>query len=146
MPARRAELELESRSAEPRPKREPASGSTKHRRASRRSPAPNVRTPSPRARALLQPLELRRVAVEDGDAARNEAGKNLRLGVGDGLDRAEIFDMHRRDRGDQRDMGPHEADQRRDLARMVHADLEHARKRRRRGSRESVSGTPQWLL
>ena len=78
------------------------------------------------------------------DAARLEAEEDLGLGAGDALDAVEEFEMDRLDRGDDRDM-------RRapcavsgvDLAGMVHADLEDAVARRRRGMRASVSGTPQ---
>ena len=77
-----------------------------------------------------------------GDAARLEAVEDLGLRVGDGFDDAEVFEMHRRDRGDHRDMRPHHRGQRRDLAGMVHADLEDA-EAVSRGMRASVSGTPQ---
>ena len=69
--------------------------------------------------------ELAIVAVEHGSAARLEAKEDFRLGVGDFLQRAEIFQMHRRDRRDDRHMRAHQFGQRRDLAGMVHADLEH---------------------
>ena len=53
--------------------------------------------------------------------------ENLGLRVGDVLDRAEVAEMDRRDRGDNGDMGPQrQPRQRIDLARMVHAELEHA--------------------
>ena len=37
------------------------------------------------------------VAIEHGGAARLEAGKDFRLGVGDLFERAEKFQMHRLD-------------------------------------------------
>ena len=37
------------------------------------------------------------VAIEDGDAARNQTGEDLGLRVGDGLDACEEFEMDRRD-------------------------------------------------
>ena len=57
-----------------------------------------------------------------------------------------MLEMHRRDVGHHRDMRAHHVDQRRDLAGVVHADLEHAVTRASAGMRASVSGTPQWLL
>ena len=83
------------------------------------------------------------VAIEHGGAARLEPEEDLRLGVGDLFQRAEIFQMHRRDRGDDRHMRAHQLGERRDLAGMVHADLEHARIWRSPDKRASDSGTPQ---
>ena len=74
---------------------------------------------------LLQPGEMRVVAVDDRRPARLDALKNFRLGVGDGLDRGEKFEMHRLDGGDDRDMRPNEPGQRRNLAGVVHAHFEH---------------------
>ena len=79
----------------------------------------------PRPRRGGEPLELRRVAIEHGDAAGLEPGEDLGLGVGDSFERAEMLDVHRRDRRHQRDMRPRHGDQRRDLAGVVHADLDH---------------------
>ena len=75
--------------------------------------------------------------------ARLEAEEDLGLRVGDRFDRAEMFDVDGRDRRHQRDMRPRHAGERRDLAGVVHADLEHAEARRSAGMRASVSGTPQ---
>ena len=66
------------------------------------------------------------VAIEDGGAALLEALEDLALGVGDAPDRAEILDVDRLHRRDDRHLRPHEPRQRRDLARVVHADLEDA--------------------
>ncbi len=55
--------------------------------------------------------------------------EDFRLGVGDLLDRFEILQMHRRDRGDDRDIGAHQARQRPDLARMIHAEFEDRKAR-----------------
>ena len=96
-------------------------------------------------RRLLQPRELRIVAVDHRRAARLDAGEDFRLGVGDRFERAEEFEMHRLDGGDDRDMRPHQPRQRRDLAGVVHAHLEHG-EARVCGQRASDSGTPQWLL
>ena len=46
--------------------------------------------------AGAQALEMRIVALKNGDAAGLEPVENLRLGVGDRLDVREILDMHRR--------------------------------------------------
>ncbi len=70
--------------------------------------------------------EMRVVAVEDGSAARLDAGEDLGLGVGDRLDRGEEAEMRRLDRGDEGDMRARDAAQRRELARMVHAEFEDA--------------------
>ncbi len=61
-----------------------------------------------RLRLLLQPRELRIVAVDDRRAARLDALEDFRLGVGDGFDRGEEFQMHRLDGGDDRDMRAHQ--------------------------------------
>ena len=50
--------------------------------------------------------------------------------------------MHRLDRGDDRDVRPHQLDERRDLAGMVHADLEDAVARRRRHARQRQRHAP----
>ncbi len=76
--------------------------------------------------ASLEPGELRIVAVDHRGAAGNEPEKDLGLGVRDLIDRLEEFEMHRRDGGDDRHVGPHQPGERRDLAGVVHADLENA--------------------
>ena len=55
-------------------------------------------------RPALEMGELRDIAIDDCRAARLDAEKDFRLGVGDLDQRAEILQMHRRDRGDDRDM------------------------------------------
>ena len=77
-------------------------------------------------RAPLQPGEVRIVPVEDGGAARLEPEKDLGLGVGDFGDAVEELEMHRRDGRHDCDMRADQPRQRRDLAGVVHADLEHA--------------------
>ena len=69
---------------------------------------------------------MRIVERQDGGAAGHQAVEDLGLGVGDLRHRGEELDMHRLDRGDDRDVRPHHLRQRRDLAGMVHAELEHA--------------------
>ena len=98
-------------------------------------------TPAP-SRARCEPRELRIVAVDHRRAARLDAGENLGLGVGDRLDRAEEFQMHRRDRGDDGDMRPHQPRQRLDLAGMVHAHLEHGIARARGTARQRQRHAP----
>ena len=96
-------------------------------RASQSTPRPKLKTRAPRAAAALrQPFELWRVAVERRRPARFETEKDFRLRVGDRLDRAEVLDVDGRDRRHQRHVRPHHARKRRDFARMIHADLEHA--------------------
>ena len=55
---------------------------------------------------------------------------------------AEIFQMHRLDGGDDRHMRAHQLGERRDLAGMVHADLEHGIFRVRRAARERQRHAP----
>ena len=86
--------------------------------------------------AALEMGELRDVAIDDRRAARLDAEKDFGLGVGDLCERAQIFQMHRRDRGDDRDMRADEARQRLDLAFVVHAHFQHRIARACRTSRE----------
>ena len=86
---------------------------------------------------------MRVVAVDDRRAARLDAEKISALASAMASSVRKIFQMHRLDGGDDRDMRAHQPGQRRDLARMVHADLEHARSARSPGMRASDSGTPQ---
>ena len=72
----------------------------------------------------------------------SSAGEDFGLGVGDRLDAGEEFQMHRLDRGDDGDMRPHHLDQRLDLARMVHADLEHGKARCGRAARQRQRHAP----
>ena len=76
-------------------------------------------------RRVGQAAILRVVAVEDRGAVRFEPEKDLGLGVGNGLDRGEIAEMNRLDRGDQCDVGPHQAAQRGDLGRMIYTELKN---------------------
>src|SRR5262245_31276007 len=76
-------------------------------------------------RAALELRELRVVAVDHRCAAALKPEEDFRLGVRDRLKRAEEFEMHRLDRGDDRDLRPHQPRERLDLAGMVHAKLEH---------------------
>ena len=84
------------------------SGCSEHliRRASALACSPNETTrATPASRACAaQAVELRIVAVDDGGPAGLEPVEDLGLGVGDRLDRAEEFEMHRLDRGDDRHM------------------------------------------
>src|SRR5271165_2114455 len=82
------------------------------------------------------------VAVEHGGSARFEPEKNLGLGIGDRLDRIEEFEMDGLDGGDDGDVGAYQPGERRDLARMVHADLEHAVARGDREPRERERYAP----
>ena len=76
-------------------------------------------------RAALEAGELRVVAVDHRRAAAFEPQEDFRLGVGDRLERAEEFQMHRLDGRDDRDLRPYQPRERLDLAGMVHAQLEH---------------------
>ena len=75
--------------------------------------------------------------VDHGDPARRQPledgglfTRHARLAVGEG------FDVHRPDRGDAGGVRAHELRQRPDLARMVHADLEHGAIRALRHARQ----------
>ncbi len=102
------------------PRRDARAGlaSLRARRVRRRSPptAEGLHARAARLRRRGEPLELGRVAVEDRRSAGLEAEEDLRLRVGDRFERAEIFDMDRRDGGDQRRMRADHAHERRDLA------------------------------
>ncbi len=74
---------------------------------------------------ILQPLIIGNVAIDDGGPARFEPAEDLRLGIGDLFDGTEEAQVNRRNRGDNGDMRPYQPRQRVDLARMVHANLEH---------------------
>ena len=99
-----------------------------------------------RARRGIEPLIVRIVGIEDRDAAGHEARKNLGLGVGDGLDRVEEFEMHRRDGGDDRDMRSRQRGQRQNLARVVHADLDDAEVRLARHPRQGQRHAPMIVV
>ncbi len=104
-----------------------------------------AKAPNPRAARCgrcLQPLELRRVAIQDRSSVRLEAEEDLRLRVGDRFDRAEMLDVDGGDRRHEGDMRPRHAGERRDFARVVHAHLEHAEARIRRHSRERQRHAP----
>src|SRR5262249_59071449 len=75
-------------------------------------------------RAALKLRELRVVAVDHRRAAALEPEEDFRLGVRDRLERAEEFKMHRLDRGDDRDLRPHQPRERPDFARTGPAQLE----------------------
>ena len=99
----------------------------------------------PRGRGLgagAQAFEMRIVALEDGDAAGLKTVEDFRLGVGDRIDAGEILDVDSGDRGDDRDMRAHHAAQRRDLVRVIHADLENAEARRFRHARQASAARP----
>ena len=51
-----------------------------------------------RRRFLREALEMLAVAIEHGRAARLDAFEDFRLGVGDAVERLEIFQMHGRNR------------------------------------------------
>jgi hypothetical protein len=93
-----------------------------------------------------QALGLRRVAIDDRRSSRLEAGEDFSLGVGDRLNRAEIFDMHRRDGRDECDMRPRHPHERRDLAGVIHADLDHRVTRRRREARQRQRHAPMIVV
>src|SRR5439155_24353175 len=82
-----------------------------------------------RARRASETVELRIITVEHRRTVLLETRKNLRFRVGNRLDTGEKFEMHRLDRGDDGDMRAHEFGERRELARMTHAEVELAQAR-----------------
>jgi hypothetical protein len=95
-----------------------------------------------RAGRLDEALEDFVVAIQYGDAALQQASENLRLRVGDRLERGEMFEMRRRDLGDDRDMRLNQLYERGDLSGMVHAELEDAEARVRRHARKRQGHAP----
>ncbi|EGF95372.1 hypothetical protein BDIM_22090 [Brevundimonas diminuta ATCC 11568] len=88
-------------------------------------------------RALTHDVGMGVSGVDHGDPARRQPledgglfARHARLAVGEGLD------VHRPDRGDAGGVRAHEGRQRPDLARMVHADLEHGAVRALRHPRQ----------
>jgi len=67
------------------------------------------------------------VAVGDQAAARGQRPRQLGLGVGDRIDRAEPLEVHRSDRGQHPDPRVHELAQLGDVALPVHPHLDHER-------------------
>jgi len=72
-------------------------------------------------RRLDQLVAMRGLLGDDRHAIVLEPFEYLRLGRGDRLHRAEIFDMRGGNRGDECDVGAHQPGQRGDLAGVVHA-------------------------
>ena len=89
-------------------------------------PKPTTAAAPARIRRGGEPREVRIVAVQHGDATGFEPEKDFGLGIGDRLDRREKAEMGRLDRGDHRDVRPHQLSENGYLARMVHAQLENA--------------------
>ncbi len=73
-----------------------------------------------------EPFELLIARRQDSGPALLQAFEDLRLRVRDIAERVEELDVDGRDPGDDGDVRAHEARQRRNLARVVHADFEHA--------------------
>jgi hypothetical protein len=90
--------------------------------------------------------KLRNVAVDHRRAAWNDAAKDFRLGVGDRLDRTEIFEMHRRDGGHDGHMRLDQPRQRLDLASMIHPHLEYREARRRGAARQRQRHAPMIVV
>ena len=98
------------------------------------------------ARRLDQPVAVRRVVGDDGDAVGLEPFEDLGLGVGDRLFRAEILDMRGRDRGDERDMRADLARSARAISPVLFMPISSTANSASRGIRARLSGTPVWLL
>ena len=76
-------------------------------------------------RGRSQSEVMRVVAVENRYTAGFKAKKDLGLGIGNRLDRGEEAEMHWLHCRDHRDMRLHQPGKARDLAGMVHAELEY---------------------
>jgi hypothetical protein len=96
--------------------------------------------------AALEVRELRVVAIDHRGAAGFEPEKDLRLGVGDFGQRAEEFEVHRRDRGDDGDVRPRQPRQRFDLAGVVHSHFQDRVARARRAARERQRHAPMIVV
>ncbi len=94
----------------------------------------------------FQAIALRIVGGKNGGAARLHAFENLGLGVGDGFDVPEIFEMGWGYGGDQRHMGANKPVQCANLAGMVHADLEHTESRFALHPREAERDAPMIVV
>ena len=108
-----------------------------------------AKAPNPRAArrgGFLQPIELRSIAIQDRGSVRLEAEDNLSLRVGDRLDRAEMLDVDGGDRRHEGDMRPRHAGERRNLARVIHAHLEHTEARVRRHAGERQGHAPMVIV
>ena len=98
-----------------------------------------------RASRPAQRRQVRQVGRQHEDAIRLQPLGDRRLFRRDRVQAAEVADMRRADGRDHRHVRPRQARQGRDLARVVHADLDHG-ETAPRGQRARVNGTPQWLL
>ena len=104
----------------------PSVGAHRVERVTSASPPPKVMIRSAWRRAARTSRS--RCGVSFGTIAMpsgSSPSKISRLGVGDRLFDAEILDVRRGDRGDERDMRADHARQRGDLAGIVHAHFEH---------------------
>src|SRR5262249_44963104 len=72
-----------------------------------------------------KPVKLGIVTIEYGSPAGLDACEDFSLGIGDLFQRPEIFEVHRFNAGNNCHAGTDDGGKRRDLARVVHADLEH---------------------
>ena len=97
-------------------------------------------------RRLHQPVAVRRVVGDDRDAVGLEPFENLRLGIGDRLFRAEVLDVRRRDRGDQRDVRADLRDVSAAISPALFMPISSTANSASRGIRARLSGTPVWLL
>ena len=84
-----------------------------------------------------QPVAVRAVMGHDRDTARLQSLEDLPLGVGDRRLVAKELGVRGRDRGDDRDVRADQRGQVRQLARVVHPHLEHARARVGRHPRQA---------
>ena len=90
----------------------------------------------------FEAIDVRRVGVEHGGAARLQAREYLRLGVGDLGKTGEKRRVRGRDGGHQRRMRADQAGKGRDFARVVHAELEDGESRLARQAGKGERGAP----
>ena len=72
-----------------------------------------------------EPVIMRVIAIENGNAARSQTLEYLRFRVGDRLHRTEELEMSGLDSGHDRNVRPNEDRQWANFASVVHADLKH---------------------
>ena len=105
-------------------------------------PSPKVSTRAPRRSPRSRHVQMRRVGRQHRRRRPAPALGDGRLLVRDRVQAAEMADMRRADRRDHRHMRPREARERRDLARVVHADLDHGEGGAARAARQGQRHAP----
>ena len=93
-----------------------------------------------------QPVPPFNIAIDDANAARLKARKNLSFGIGNRTHGCEVLQMHRSDRRHNRHMRTHLRRQWRDFTGMVHSNLEDAVTCRTRHPRQRQRHAPHIVI